>query len=107
MGNIRQFPTVLVLPGGGMRICSDREAEPIAMAYYAEGYSAFVLDYTTTTKKPDAVMAEPMEEVESSMRWIREHADDYALDPGCGKDPAKSDRLHYDPAQDGSLHTGI
>lgn len=81
MGNIEQFPTVLVLPGGGMRICSDREAEPIAMAYYAEGYSAFVLDYTTTTKKPAAVMAEPMEEVESSMRWIREHADDYALDP--------------------------
>lgn len=71
MGNIKQFPTVLVLPGGGMRICSDREAEPIAMAYYAEGYSAFVLDYTTTTKKPDAVMAEPREEVETSMCWIR------------------------------------
>ena len=33
MGNIRKFPVMLVLPGGGFRICSSREAEPIASAY--------------------------------------------------------------------------
>lgn len=37
---------VLVLPGGGYGMCSDREAEPVALAFVAKGYAAFVLRYT-------------------------------------------------------------
>lgn len=79
MGNIRKFPVILVLPGGGFRICSSREAEPIASAYYAEGYSAFVLDYTTVTKKPEAVMADPMKDVQDALNWIHTHGEDCCL----------------------------
>lgn len=79
MGNIRKFPVMLVLPGGGFRICSSREAEPIASAYYAEGYSAFVLDYTTVTKKPEAVMADPMKDVQDALNWIHNHGEDCCL----------------------------
>ena len=39
-------PAMLVLPGGAYRMCSEDEAEPIALAYLSEGYQAFVLNYT-------------------------------------------------------------
>lgn len=51
----------------------------MAMAFYAEGYSAFVLDYTTVTKKPDAVMADPMEDVQKALQWLCGHAEQYHI----------------------------
>lgn len=39
----RQRPSVLVIPGGGYAMTSDREAEPIAMQFLAAGCNAFVL----------------------------------------------------------------
>lgn len=33
MPNMTERPAVLVIPGGGYYMCSDREAEPIAMAF--------------------------------------------------------------------------
>ena len=30
---------VLIFPGGGYRFCSPREAEPVAVAYLAEGFT--------------------------------------------------------------------
>jgi acetyl esterase/lipase len=44
---------LLVIPGGGYaNVCSEREGEPIAMAFLPHGYNAFVLHYTTGRKKP-------------------------------------------------------
>ena len=80
MANIKVFPAMLVLPGGGFRFCSDREAEPVAMAYFAEGYQAFVLDYTTITKKPEAVIDDPVKDAELALKHIRAHAADYRVD---------------------------
>ncbi len=81
MPNITEFPVMLVLPGGAFRFCSQREGEPVAMVFYAEGYSAFVLDYTTVTKKPDAIMADPMEDVQKALQWLHGHADQYHICP--------------------------
>ena len=39
-------PAIIILPGGGYAMCSDREADPVAMAYLKAGYQAFVLRYT-------------------------------------------------------------
>ena len=36
-------PAMLVLPGGGYLYCSDREADPVAMAYLQAGYQVFIL----------------------------------------------------------------
>ncbi|MCL2109637.1 MAG: alpha/beta hydrolase [Oscillospiraceae bacterium] len=47
-------PAIVVFPGGGYESCSDREAEPIAMRYAAEGYNAFILNYTCNKKYPAA-----------------------------------------------------
>lgn len=46
MPNTRIRPAILIFPGGSYRGCSDREAEPVAMAFLAEGYQAFVLRYS-------------------------------------------------------------
>ncbi|MCJ8006417.1 alpha/beta hydrolase [Lederbergia wuyishanensis] len=44
--NITTRPAVLIFPGGGYYHTSDREAEPIAMAFLAEGFNAFILRYS-------------------------------------------------------------
>lgn len=46
LSNIGRRPAVLVFPGGGYRVCSEREAEPVALSYVAEGYHAFILRYS-------------------------------------------------------------
>lgn len=81
MANIQAYPVMLVLPGGAFRICSEREGEPVAAAFYAQGFSAFVLDYTTVTKKKDAVMADPMRNVEQALGLIRENSGVWHTDP--------------------------
>ena len=46
--DVRNFvrDAMLVLPGGGYtNVCQEREGEPIALAYLAKGYNAFVLNY--------------------------------------------------------------
>lgn len=38
-------PAILVIPGGGYGMCSDREGEPIALEFFNRGYNAYVLKY--------------------------------------------------------------
>jgi len=71
-------PAILVLPGGGYRMCSDREAEPIAMAYLAEGYHAFVLRYSIGEH---STWPNPLDDAEQALRLIRENAADWEVDP--------------------------
>lgn len=82
MENIEQFPSILVLPGGGFRFCSSREGEPVAMSYFAQGFQAFVLKYTTVTDKPDAVIGDPMEDVQNALTFIRSHAEELHVAAG-------------------------
>ena len=42
----RKRPVVVICPGGGYSMTSDREAEPIAMQYLAKGYHAVILRYS-------------------------------------------------------------
>lgn len=39
-------PTLLICPGGGYAMCSQREGEPIALRYLAAGYNVFILWYS-------------------------------------------------------------
>ncbi|EJC3746391.1 hypothetical protein MYY11_002808 [Enterococcus faecium] len=39
------LPTVIICPGGGYRMISHRESEPLAVAFLAKGYHAVVLTY--------------------------------------------------------------
>ena len=69
---------MLVIPGGGYGcVCADREGEPIAHAFLARGMNAFVLNYTVKPEDPYL----PLAEASLAMRWIRTHAEEYAIDP--------------------------
>ena len=40
------MPAVIIAPGGAYAFVSKRESEPIASYFLANGYNAFVLDYS-------------------------------------------------------------
>ena len=65
--NIKEYPAILIFPGGGFRMCSFLESEPIALAYLAEGYQAFTLKYTTVTDKEDATIEDPMSDAQKAL----------------------------------------
>lgn len=71
MPNMTERPAVLVIPGGGYYMCSDREAEPIAMAFAVHGYNTFVLRYTVGEGKEFKM---PLADAEEALALIREKA---------------------------------
>jgi acetyl esterase/lipase len=78
LSNATVRPAMLVLPGGGYAFCSDREAEPIALAYLAEGFNAFVLRYAVG---PDAPWEKSFADGRAGLAWVREHAVELDIDP--------------------------
>ena len=67
-------PAMLVIPGGAYMFCSDREAEPIALAYAAKGYNAYVLRYSIGKGK--AKFPAPLEDAEEAMDFIIANAEE-------------------------------
>ncbi|HUM83089.1 MAG TPA: alpha/beta hydrolase [Lachnospiraceae bacterium] len=74
----RRRPAVLICPGGAYVTCSDREGEPVAMAFASMGYHAFVLRYSVSGL---AVYPSQMREIGMSILKMRERADEWKLDP--------------------------
>lgn len=75
---ITKRPAVLVLPGGGYQFCSEREADPVAMAYLKAGYQALILRYSV---KEDAVWPNPLDDYEQAMELIRGRAKEWGIYP--------------------------
>lgn len=71
-------PAILVLPGGGYFMTSDREAEPIALAYLAEGFNAFVLRYAVGPESPFEMS---FDDAKAALAWIRDNAAELHIDP--------------------------
>nr|AGS50306.1 hypothetical protein [uncultured bacterium Ele45G2] len=78
MPNARVRPAVLIFPGGAYRMCSDREAEPIAMAFLAEGYQAFILRYSVSE---NAAFPKPLHDAEEALETIRGRSGEWGIDP--------------------------
>ncbi len=75
--SLKVRPAVVVCPGGGYGLCSDREADPIAMCYSAAGYHVFILRYSI---KEDAVYPNSLVDLCHAMKLIRDHADEWGVD---------------------------
>lgn len=75
--NRRRRPAVLIIPGGGYANTSLREAEPIALPFLVRGYAAFVLHYTCAPQG----FPVSLREAAMAMRYIRENADTFDVDP--------------------------
>ncbi len=70
-------PCVVICPGGGYEYTSDREAEPIALAFAARGLHACVLRYPCAPARfPAALCA-----LAQAVAWVRAHAGENHVDP--------------------------
>ena len=78
MKNMKIKPAILVLPGGAYKFCSDREAEPVALAYLAKGFNAFVLRYSLNEK---AAFPTPLNDAQKALTFIRKNAEKFHTDP--------------------------
>jgi len=77
-GEIRNRPAILILPGGGYSMCSDREAEVIAYPFLYAGYQAFVLRYSV---KENRAWPNPLEDYEQAITLIRGKANEWHILP--------------------------
>lgn len=71
-------PMVVVLPGGGYMMTSDREAEPIALSYLAAGFNAAVVRYRVGK---DAAWPNPQVDASEALKYIRANAARFLTDP--------------------------
>lgn len=71
----RKRPAVLIIPGGGYFMTSDREAEPIALRFLAKGFVPFVLRYSCAPHK----FPMQLREAAMAMRYIREHGEEFEV----------------------------
>ena len=67
-------PAMLILPGGGYSMCSDREADPVAMPYLKAGYQIFILRYTV---KEHGAWPNPLNDYEEAMELIQTRAEEW------------------------------
>lgn len=71
----RKRPVIVICPGGGYTMTSDREAEPIAMQYLARGYHAVILRYSVAPARyPLALL-----QLAKSVAYLREHAEEFHI----------------------------
>ena len=78
LSNMNRRPALLIFPGGAYQRCSDREAEPVALSFSAQGFQTFVLRYSVKEK---AKFPQPLLDAEGAIRALRVHADEWNLDP--------------------------
>jgi len=75
----RKRPCALIFPGGGYRMVSDREGEPVALEFVGRGYCAFVLKYSVAG---NCGAQYPVQLLQAcfAMKYIRDHAENFAID---------------------------
>lgn len=70
-------PCVLVIPGGGYAMRSDREAEPIALAFAARGFQTAVLQYPVAPSRfPESLFC-----LAEAVAWLRANAGENNINP--------------------------
>ncbi|MBQ7887000.1 MAG: alpha/beta hydrolase [Clostridia bacterium] len=90
-------PAIVVCPGGGYEFCSEREAEPVALRFLAEGFNVFVVWYRVGEaegdvrrdsdaagwyqKAPEHVFPLPQHDAAAAIAYVRAHAAQHHTDP--------------------------
>lgn len=68
--------TIVICPGGGYGFTSDREAEPVALKFMAEGFNAIVVRYSIApVRYPNALL-----EIAATVGYIREMEEKWNVD---------------------------
>jgi acetyl esterase/lipase len=69
---------VIVCPGGGYKDLSRREAEPIDVKFMSANFATFILRYSTGEGAKDFA---PLKPAALAIKYVREHANEYNVDP--------------------------
>lgn len=69
-------PCLVICPGGGYGMCSQREAEPIGFHFLPEGYNVFILRYSVAPHR----FPNQLREVAAVMELIYENAEKWHCD---------------------------
>ncbi|MBO4433466.1 MAG: alpha/beta hydrolase [Clostridia bacterium] len=72
----KKRPTMVVCPGGAYRMCSEREAEPIALKFLDMGFNVFVIYYSTAPHRYPSQLFE----VAALFDYINKNADELHCD---------------------------
>ncbi len=73
----RKRKSIVIYPGGGYYMCSDREAEPFALQFVSEDYNAFVLRYSCNA---NAYFPTPLLEALAAVAYVRRFKEKYHVD---------------------------
>lgn len=68
------YPAIIICPGGAYEMTSDREAEPVAVAFFAAGYNTYILDYAVGKNAKDFT---PLCQLAATMSDIRKNAQEW------------------------------
>ena len=90
-------PAIVVCPGGGYAFCSEREAEPVALRFLAEGFNVYVVWYRVGERDDDErrdadaagwyqksaehVFPLPQHDAAAAIAYVRAHAHEHHTDP--------------------------
>ena len=69
-------PCMLICPGGGYGMCSERESEPIALNLLSDGFNVFVLNYSVAPHR----FPSQIREVAASVEMIYSNAEEWNCD---------------------------
>ncbi len=72
----RKRPCMVVCPGGGYGMCSQRESEPIALKFLQEGFNVFVLTYSVAPHR----FPTQLRQVAALMELIYKNAEEWHCD---------------------------
>ena len=74
-----EHPCMIVVPGGGYRMVSPTEAEPVALKFFDKGYQVFVCTYTTDVLGMVPLKGQPLADLSRAIRIIRKNAKEYGV----------------------------
>jgi len=77
----KKRPMMIIFPGGGYYFCSEREAEPISLAYLKAGFDTCIMRYTVRTSPEQPALGDlPLTEAVAAVKYVREHAEEWEID---------------------------
>ncbi|CDG03642.1 alpha/beta hydrolase [Lactococcus lactis] len=76
------FPAIIICPGGGYQHISQRESDPLALAFLAQGYQVLLLNYTVMNKGTNYnFLSQNLEEVQAVFSLIHQNHQEWQINP--------------------------
>ena len=72
----RKRPCLIICPGGAYAMCSQREAEPVALNFLSCGYNVFILNYSVAPCR----FPSQLREVAAALECVYKNADEWHCD---------------------------